>query len=208
MADKKQYEEIGLSGADKKAEDTLGSVMKPTAPPAGFEAKLKNEVFAEWDRINTSVDAVRTGAGRRLLFTWFRERSLITQFAVSAVILVFIAAIVIGTLNVPQDTPGLPPVNSDTQSEDIIEVKTGEQFVISLEENPGTGYLWKEVFDPAYLELVESYYEQPSSKTGAGGNHIFRFKTLKKGSPDISMELVRSPGEKALETRIFSVNID
>lgn len=39
-----------------------------------------------------------------------------------------------------------------------ISVNVGKEFIIALDENPATGYLWQEDYDDSLLELVEDRY--------------------------------------------------
>ena len=93
-------------------------------------------------------------------------------------------------------------------------VTLGQDFTISLQSNPSTGYQWQlaEPLDPKVLKKVKSVY-QPSqggtSAVGAGGAEIWTFKAVGKGKDDVTMRYVR-PGDKGAkpsEERVFSVTV-
>ena len=91
-----------------------------------------------------------------------------------------------------------------------VEIAVGGLLTVTLESNPTTGFKWEltEITDPTVLELVESKYEpgkearQTPPVPGAGGEEIWSFKALKKGTTKLSMEYSRpwEGGEKAVET--------
>lgn len=55
------------------------------------------------------------------------------------------------------------------------------QFIITLPQNPTTGFQWTLVsYDNSLISLVGSDYKAPKTKLiGAGGNILFTFKTIK-----------------------------
>ena len=65
-----------------------------------------------------------------------------------------------------------------------IEVQTGDFITIRLDENPTTGYVWKEKSDQqGILELTSSeFVRNTGGGLGAGGQRVFTFKALKAGS--------------------------
>lgn len=95
-----------------------------------------------------------------------------------------------------------------------IDVKKGEDFVIALESNPSTGYLWELVEEPdsSILAFESMRYVQPVTEegtVGAPGKELWRFDTLEAGSAKISFKYVR-PWEKDAEpekTAEFTVNV-
>jgi len=76
----------------------------------------------------------------------------------------------------------------------LIEVKVGQEFNITLESNPTTGYQWqlaKEV-NGTILQFVGSEYKpSDSGLLGAGGKEIWTFKAMSSGTTKISMKYVR-----------------
>ena len=93
-----------------------------------------------------------------------------------------------------------------------IDIKAGEQFMITLDSNPTTGYSWEASFDKNMLDQVNSDYKQDQSKpgiVGVGGKHTFIFKGLKTGSTQIKL-LYKRPWEQQsadAKTSIFNVTI-
>ena len=88
-----------------------------------------------------------------------------------------------------------------------IVAEVGDSFLMSLESNPTTGYVWQAQFDDERLELVETKFEATSEAIGAGGFEIFEFRALKEGDTDITMVYERSLEEAYIEQVILSINI-
>jgi inhibitor of cysteine peptidase len=97
--------------------------------------------------------------------------------------------------------------NADTGSE-IIEVKTGEKFAISLQSNPTTGYSWQPEFDSELLELVESEFVASSpGLVGAGGVETFVFLAHREGQAEVTLKYQRPWEDQPIEEQSRKVNI-
>ena len=75
-----------------------------------------------------------------------------------------------------------------------IEVGVGEEFAVTLEANPTTGYWWHlaEPFDRDALELVRSGFERPETAlVGASGEEVWTFKAKRQGRAVVRLEYVR-----------------
>jgi inhibitor of cysteine peptidase len=97
-----------------------------------------------------------------------------------------------------------------TSPEQTISVQVGEQFVITLDSNPTTGYNWEANFDQGFLKLVKSEYkpkDKPEAMVGAGGKQQFIFEALKKGDTQVKLTYKRPWEQQAADTKTFSVSI-
>jgi len=92
-----------------------------------------------------------------------------------------------------------------------IQAAVGHKFEIRLGANDTTGYTWNknEVYDQAYLELVESkYIATEPVRPGSPGTQVYVFKALKSGSTTIKMTNKRSWESTSSDKSItFNVNI-
>jgi len=92
-----------------------------------------------------------------------------------------------------------------------IDISANQEFVIALESNPTTGYVWEASHDENILKLVESKYEAAKGTeeglVGAGGVDYFRFKALAAGETEITMTHKRPWEEEVLEQQVFTVSI-
>ena len=83
-------------------------------------------------------------------------------------------------------------------SENPFAMNVGDEFVLTLESNPTTGYRWQvaDKLDEKTVKLISSEYNAPDTKlVGAGGNEVWTFKAAGKGKTTINLIYVR-PWEK------------
>ena len=88
-------------------------------------------------------------------------------------------------------------LSSCTQCE-VINARAGENFIITLESNPTTGYSWQlaKPLDEKIVQLVGSeYVPSKTDLVGAGGMEKWTFLAVKKGTTRVSLKYVR-PWEK------------
>ncbi len=97
------------------------------------------------------------------------------------------------------------------QQEKKLNTKLNQNFVITLESNPSTGYGWYYDYDPEYVKLVDEYYipnMHDPLMVGGGGKSIFIFKAIKAGETELTMKYLR-PWENCLPAHeiIYKVKI-
>jgi len=82
-------------------------------------------------------------------------------------------------------------ITSDSPKE--IKVFLGEKFLVSLNENPSTGYTWHyRIADEGIIAFAyDDYIHGESNMPGSGGKHYWEFKALKKGSTKIVFSIYR-----------------
>jgi len=82
-----------------------------------------------------------------------------------------------------------------------IEVMMGHEFKIVLDSNPTTGFQWQlsDPLDERIVTLVGTEYDIPKTPgvVGAGGKHIWTFKTVGLGQTMITLKYFR-PWEKGV----------
>ncbi|BBB49467.1 protease inhibitor I42 family protein [Pelolinea submarina] len=98
---------------------------------------------------------------------------------------------------------------TEEDSGKIIEVKTGETFIVSLKGNITTGYNWSiaELDDQYLQQQGEAGYESDSDLIGAGGTATYTFKALKAGQTTLKLVYNRpfepdNPPEKTFEISV------
>lgn len=93
-----------------------------------------------------------------------------------------------------------------------ISVCAGCQFSITLQANPTTGYSWRLGGQPdaGIVKLAGNKYNPPKTKmVGAGGEEIWTFQGVTKGTTQIKLEYAR-PWEKdvaPVKTQTFAVTV-
>lgn len=96
-----------------------------------------------------------------------------------------------------------------TASSQEIEIAVGEQFIIALESNPTTGYMWEADFEESFLKLVQDEFQPPEDKdvVGAAGEQRFTFEGVKKGTSEVTLTYKRSWEEDFADQKVFVVSI-
>ena len=105
--------------------------------------------------------------------------------------------------------------NQTQGSVSSMKVTAGQDFTISLQSNPSTGYQWQlaEPLNEKVLKKVNSIYQPADtsggSTVGIGGVEIWTFMAVGKGNADIKMKYVRpsQKGAKPTEERVFKVTV-
>jgi len=90
---------------------------------------------------------------------------------------------------------------------------TKNELVVSLQENPSTGYSWHYSFKNGdILKLVEDEYIPVSNENivGSGGKHNWTFQPIKEGSELLTFSYYRSweGSSTAIEERVLNVEVD
>jgi len=102
-------------------------------------------------------------------------------------------------------------IETYTDADKTISANVNQEFVITLDSNPTTGYNWEEDYDVAMLKLVESKYEPgkqaEEGMVGAGGTQYFRFQALKTGTTEITLTYKRSWETESADQKVFTVDI-
>ena len=127
------------------------------------------------------------------------------KLKIVAILLAFVVFLFAGCSLATPTTP-----KEYISSAQTIGVKVGEQFTITLESNPTTGYKWESNFDQNLLNLVKSEYKadpQAQGRVGAGGKEQFIFEGLKAGEAQIKMTYKRAWEQQADKTDTFTVLI-
>ncbi len=107
---------------------------------------------------------------------------------------------------------GSEPKNVFTDPSKPINIREGEDFVISLSANLSTGYKWKlgKPLNNDLLKLVGTDYIQPSEKIpGMAGKEVWTFKAVGNGITEIYLIYVREwqPGSQPAVKADYKVNI-
>lgn len=102
----------------------------------------------------------------------------------------------------------IKPISSQIAEVKTIEVDATENFSISLESNPTTGYQWEGDYNEEYLQFLgKEYLAQSSDLVGSGGNDVFRFVALKAGETEIVFSYLRLWEMKPISQAVYRVII-
>lgn len=105
-----------------------------------------------------------------------------------------------------------PVVYTEADSGATVEVAIGDSVTVCLQENPSTGYSWREEHS-AGLELLTDRFLSPSPSPSAGmvgvpGTREFVFRAASAGTQSVSAVYVRPWEEDGTGREAFSLTID
>lgn len=105
----------------------------------------------------------------------------------------------------------LPPVTLDGNANGKrVELARGQELVLSLEENPTTGFRWEVVQNAAaVMELLGEgqYAATPTGRVGSGGTTTWRFKAAQTGSDTLRLVYRRSWEKDQPPAETFSCTV-
>jgi len=92
--------------------------------------------------------------------------------------------------------------------EEVITTNMGQEFTITLESNPTSGYSWIPTFNRHIIKLISRNFKPSfASLVGSSGKDIFTFKPINYGRVTLKMLYKRS-WEKQIEAeKIFFVEV-
>lgn len=80
-------------------------------------------------------------------------------------------------------------------------------FIITLESNPTSGYIWVPSFDESFITLLSHKFHPNSSLVGSFGNDIFTFQAIQVGATRLSMSYKRNWEEFPIDQVAYIINI-
>lgn len=107
-------------------------------------------------------------------------------------------------------SPSKPAILSAADNGSHINVKVGEQIVITLEDNPSTGYAWEaKDLDTGMFQMTgePTFISSNPGQVGSGGNITLTFKAIKSGTGSLTL-VYRRPWETGVNPiNTFTVNV-
>ena len=107
-----------------------------------------------------------------------------------------------------------PEVNEEVSGEVVEEKEFDVVKVITLAENPTTGYTWSYAIADETVAVVEGDEYTPAQveegMVGAGGSHAYRVSGLKEGETTITFTYARSweSGEEPANTATYTLKVN
>jgi predicted secreted protein len=91
---------------------------------------------------------------------------------------------------------------------DSISVSDGDRFVVALEANPSTGYMWSAAANPN-VTYVSSKQVQGKDLPGAPGTQRLTFRATSPGSSTLVLDYARSfeTGVPPVQTESFPLTV-
>jgi len=130
-------------------------------------------------------------------------------------LLLFVTLLLVACAATKSGTPEQTVVLTKQDKDKMLNVAVGESFVITLDENPTTGYVWAVDEQPESLVLQSSDYvsDAPPDKpdrpmiVGAGGKRTFTFVAQKSGTTTLKLKHWRSWEGDTSIVDTFSVSV-
>lgn len=130
-------------------------------------------------------------------------------------LLLFVTLLLVACAATKSNTPEQTVILTKQDKDKVQNVAVGESFVITLDENPTTGYVWAVEGQPELLVLQSSDYvsDAPPHKpdrpmiVGAGGKRTFTFMAKKSGTTTLKLKHWRSWEGDASIVDTFSVPV-
>lgn len=130
-------------------------------------------------------------------------------------LLLFVTLLLVACAATKSSTPEKAVVLTKQDKDKMLNVAVGESFVITLDENPTTGYVWAVEEQPESLVLQSSDYvsdvhpNQPGAPmiVGAGGKRTFTFVAHKSGTTTLKLKHWRPWEGDASIVDTFSVPV-
>jgi inhibitor of cysteine peptidase len=114
------------------------------------------------------------------------------------------------TLTVSPTQPtweGLPLYN-ESDNGATVAVKPGKTFVVALNENPSTGYIWNTTLTQGLQLVTEDFVQNPSTgMAGAGGIHYWVIKGVNEMGPQSFTAIYARPFETVPPAETFMLNV-
>jgi predicted secreted protein len=129
---------------------------------------------------------------------------------IALVVLVVIGiGLLVAVVAVPwsDDAPAAQAPTVYHQGDDV-SVDEGDEFVIALPANPGTGYAWSAAANPDVM-FVSSHQVQGEDRPGARSTQELSFRADHRGHSTLDLAYARSfePGVPPVKTATFSVTV-
>jgi len=102
-----------------------------------------------------------------------------------------------------------PTQITSTDNGGQVSLKAGQQFVVVLEGNASTGFVWQaKDLDTAFLQQLgePKFASDNPDLVGSGGKQTITFKALKAGTVTLTLVYLR-PWESVPPTQTFSVTL-
>ena len=101
----------------------------------------------------------------------------------------------------------LDDIDIYTDAEETISASVGDEFAISLFENPHLGLTWHENYDEKMLSLVEDPFIPKDKLAPVAGTRYFHFKALKKGKTEVTVTYQHLLDSPVSDQKVFKVDI-
>lgn len=102
-----------------------------------------------------------------------------------------------------------PPVAASAGQDSVIQARVEEEFAITLQSNPSTGFRWMlaDSLDPIVRLVNRTYVPQQPVKVGSGGHERLTFVGTSAGETSIRLRYARGVQASSPREAVFRVRI-
>jgi len=92
--------------------------------------------------------------------------------------------------------------------EQNITVRKGQEFTITLDSNPTSGYIWVAAFNTYTINVISHDFQPTSPKLiGGSGKDVFTFKAISSGTTVLKMVCKRSWEQRFVAEKNFFIHV-
>jgi inhibitor of cysteine peptidase len=109
----------------------------------------------------------------------------IIYLLITAIIIICIALVAVYAINQKSPAVKAPLAFNSSNDNTTVSVNKGENFTLTLDENPTTGYTWNLTLTKG-LHIVNDTYVTDSSAIGSGDSHTWLMNATNSGTYSIN----------------------
>ncbi|NLA99853.1 MAG: protease inhibitor I42 family protein [Methanomicrobiales archaeon] len=94
---------------------------------------------------------------------------------------------------------------TEADNNKAVTLPVGSEIVISLDENPTTGYSWNLTSTRGLQYVSDTFIPPKTQLVGAGGVHVWQYRAAEKGSAEFSAINIRPWEETPISEGTFSM---
>jgi inhibitor of cysteine peptidase len=132
------------------------------------------------------------------------------KYWITALLTVLAIFAIGGTIAAVSADNSVPRTVNVSESGKQIELAPGDSLIVTLDSNPSTGFAWSisGISDEAVIDDVSNEFEgADTGMIGAGGQEVWTFEALDKGTSTIEMKYSRSWETGVEPAGTFSVTV-
>ena len=97
---------------------------------------------------------------------------------------------------------------TDSDNGKTIHLKLDEQFNLTLNANPTTGYSWETLpYNESVIKFIKSDYSANSSMAGSNGIRTIKFQAIGKGSTELKLTYIRVWEKNQPPVKVYDIKV-
>ena len=132
------------------------------------------------------------------------------KYWITAMLTVLAIFAIGGTIAAASADTNIPKTVAVSETGKQIELASGDLLVVTLDSNPSTGFSWSisAITDESVIDDVNNEFKgADTGMMGAGGQEVWTFEAVDKGSSTIEMKYSRSWEQGVEPAATFNVTV-